>query len=107
MTMTNWKKVCKVEDISPGHGRLVMGLHDKPIALFNVEGKFYAINAICPHMGGPLQSGRLEGKVISCPWHQWSFCVDTGEADHQGGHQISTYQVQIQNGEVMIGWLQN
>jgi nitrite reductase (NADH) small subunit len=105
--MAQWKKVCDVEDIPPGSGRLVMGLYDKPIALFNIEGSFYAINAICPHMGGPLQSGRLEGKVIYCPWHHWSFCVDTGEADHQGGHKVSIYQVQIQDGAVILGWLQN
>lgn len=105
--MSKWIKVCHVEDIPSGSGRLVMGLYDKPIALFNVEGKFYAINAICPHMGGPLQSGILKGNVIFCPWHQWSFCIDTGEADHRGGHRISTYKVQIQKGAVMLEWLQN
>jgi nitrite reductase (NADH) small subunit len=103
--MNKWLRACNVEEIPPGTRRLVMGLYDKPIALFNIEGNLYAINAICPHMGGPLQSGKLQGKIIYCPWHQWSFCVDNGESDHQGGHCTSTYQVQIQDGVVMVGWL--
>lgn len=82
-----------------------MGPFDKPIALFNVDGQIYAVNAICPHMGGPLQSGHLKGNVIYCPWHQWSFCVDTGKADHPGGHQISAYSVDIRDGEIWVGWL--
>jgi nitrite reductase/ring-hydroxylating ferredoxin subunit len=103
----NFIKVCSVEEVPPGTGKLVMGPFDKPMALFNVAGEFFAINAICPHMGGPLQSGKLEGKVIYCPWHQWSFCVDTGEADHPGGHRVSAYHVKVQEGMVMVGWLKN
>ena len=97
-----------MDDLPEGMSRLVMGLSGKPIALFHVNGHFghfYAINAICPHMGGPLQSGKLEGMVIFCPWHQWSFCIDTGEPDHPGGHRISTYQVKIENGSVWVGCL--
>lgn len=105
--MGQWINVCQVNDVPEGTGRLVMGLSDKPIALFNLNGAFYAVNAICPHMGGPLQSGQLVGNVIFCPWHQWSFCVDTGKPDHGGGHQIATYQVKIENESVWVGWLQN
>lgn len=100
-----WVEVCPISELAPGSGRLVMGLFSKPIALFNVDGQFYAVNAICPHMGGPLQSGRLDGKVVSCPWHQWSFCVDNGEADHPGGHRISTYRVKLEAEKIWVGWL--
>jgi nitrite reductase (NADH) small subunit/3-phenylpropionate/trans-cinnamate dioxygenase ferredoxin subunit len=102
-----WIEVCNVNDLPDGMGRLVMGLYGKPIALFHIHDHFYAVNAICPHMGGPLQSGRLEEMVIFCPWHQWSFCIDTGNPDHPGGHRISTYQVKVENGSVWVGWLKD
>jgi len=80
MTSERFIRVATVDEVPPGTGKLVMGLHAKPIALFNVEGAFYAINFICPHMGGPLASGRLTGTVVACPWHGWTFDVRTGQA---------------------------
>ena len=70
-------KVATTEEIPEGSIRHVL-VHDKPIALCNVEGHFYAVNAVCPHMGGPLASGRLAGCVVTCPWHGWTFDVRTG-----------------------------
>ncbi|WP_218082045.1 Rieske (2Fe-2S) protein [Anthocerotibacter panamensis] len=100
-------EVCKVGDIPPGTSRLVMGPYEKPIALFNLAGELYAINAICPHMGGPLQSGTLVGDTVFCPWHQWSFRVTTGGADHPGGHRVATYHVRVEQDTVLVGWLKS
>jgi nitrite reductase (NADH) small subunit len=97
-------RVCSVSDVPPGKGRLVIH-RDKPIAVFNVGGRFYAINHICPHRGGPLASGILQGNVVTCPWHGWTFCVDTGLADHPGGHSVATYEVKVQGDDVLLGWL--
>ncbi|MFQ5895764.1 MAG: Rieske (2Fe-2S) protein [Nitrospinota bacterium] len=97
-------KVATRSEIPPGRGKLVMA-HDKPMALFNVEGEFYAINAICPHMGGPLSEGKLTGRVVACPWHGWTFCVDTGLPDHPGGHSVSAYRVRVEGEDILVGWL--
>jgi nitrite reductase/ring-hydroxylating ferredoxin subunit len=43
------------------------------IAVFNVDGRLYAINDVCPHEGGPLSEGMLDGTQLTCPWHGWSF----------------------------------
>jgi nitrite reductase/ring-hydroxylating ferredoxin subunit len=75
------------------------------MALFNVGGEFYAINYVCPHMGGPLGEGKLAGFVVSCPWHAWTFDVRTGLADHPGGHCVSAYELVVEGDEVKIGWL--
>ena len=45
------------------------------IALFNVDGTFYALDGVCPHQGGPLGQGTLEGCIVTCPWHGWQFDV--------------------------------
>jgi nitrite reductase/ring-hydroxylating ferredoxin subunit len=102
--MAKFISVGRVEDFPPGKGNLVM-VRDKPIALFQLDGQFYAINYICFHMGGPLGEGKVEGFVVNCPWHQWTFDVRTGLPDHAGGHSVSAYEAVVEAGEVKIGWL--
>jgi len=97
-------KVAKVDETPPGSVRHIL-VHGKPMALCNVDGEFFAINAICPHMGGPLSSGRLQGCVLTCPWHAWSYDVRTGLPDHPGGHSVSAYEVRVEGGEIEVGWL--
>ena len=76
--MTDFVTVAKVEDIPPGTGHTIE-VHGVWIALFNVQGSFYAIDNTCPHAGGPLGEGHLDGCVVECPWHGWRFNVQTGE----------------------------
>jgi len=99
-----FKKVAEVGEIPEGGVKHVM-VHDKPIALCHVEGNFYAVNAVCPHMGGPLANGRLAGYVIACPWHDWTFDVRTGLPDHPGGHSVSAYEVHVEGNNILVGWL--
>jgi nitrite reductase/ring-hydroxylating ferredoxin subunit len=101
----NFIKVARVDELPAGHGKLVMGPFEKPIALFNVGDRFYAINYICPHMGGPLGEGKLTGYVVACPWHGWTFDVRTGLPDHPGGHLVSAYEVKVEGNDIFIGWL--
>jgi nitrite reductase/ring-hydroxylating ferredoxin subunit len=98
-------KVAERSDIPPGTGKLVLGPFDKPVALFNVGGQFFAINHVCPHRGGPLAEGRLDDTVVTCPLHGWTFDVRTGRPDHPGGHTVATYQVKVDDTSVYVGWL--
>ncbi len=97
-------KVAEVGEIPEGTVKHIV-VHDKPMALCRVEGKFYAINAICPHMGGPLANGRLKNHVLACPWHDWTFDVRTGQPDHPGGHSVSLYEVRVEGNDILVGWL--
>ena len=47
-------------------------------AVFNVNGEFHVLDGICPHAGGPLGKGELNGNIITCPWHGWQFDVESG-----------------------------
>ena len=102
--MPGFVKVATVDEIRPGEGKLVI-VHDKPMALFNVDGQFYAVNYVCPHMGGPLGEGKLHGHVVECPWHGWTFDVRTGLADHEGGHSVAAYEVKVEGKEILVGWI--
>ncbi|MEE8074634.1 MAG: Rieske 2Fe-2S domain-containing protein, partial [Candidatus Binatia bacterium] len=61
-------RVCTIQEISEGTAKMVK-VEGKPIAIFNINGKFYATDETCPHEGGPLSDGSIEGENVSCPWH--------------------------------------
>lgn len=99
--MSNYVRVGALEDFPEGRGRIVSAAR-KPVAVFNVGGLLYAVNDICPHMGGPIGAGRLEGTVVSCPYHNMRFDVGTGESADSFGHSLQTYPVKVEGGEVFI-----
>lgn len=76
--MARFVKVAKTGDIALGQAKMVE-VGDKRIALFNLEGSFYAIDDTCPHVGGPLSEGEIQGERVTCPWHGSIFNIKTGE----------------------------
>jgi nitrite reductase/ring-hydroxylating ferredoxin subunit len=64
-------------EVPPGEGRVVTA-GDRTLALFNLGDRFHAVDNTCPHRGGPLGEGTLEGTVVTCPWHGWQFDVCSG-----------------------------
>jgi len=76
--MPDWNPIAKVDDCPPGEAiETVAG--DRVIALFNVDGEFFALDGVCPHQGGPLGKGCLDGSIVTCPWHGWQYDVTTGK----------------------------
>jgi NAD(P)H-dependent nitrite reductase small subunit len=100
--MENWIKVAETNKLSPGQG-VVIKVKGTEIALFNVEGRFYAIDNACTHSGGPLGKGRLFGTVVTCPWHGSQFNVTNGACQAAPATaKIATYPVQAENGTIFI-----
>ena len=75
--MGEFTKVAMVGDIAPGEARRVEA-GGKRIALFNIDGKFYAIDDTCTHRGGHLSQGMVVGAEVTCPWHGAIFDVTSG-----------------------------
>ena len=75
----------------------------KSIAVFNQGGTFYAIDATCPHKGGPLSEGAVEDLCVTCPWHGAMFSLETG-AGISGpcGDGVRCYPIKDTNGELEI-----
>ncbi len=61
-------EVAKTDEIGPGEAKLIE-IDGQEIALFNLNGEFYAISNECSHVGGPLCEGDVEGDKVVCPWH--------------------------------------
>jgi len=99
--MAEYTSVAKVTDLAPGSGKVVE-VNGKSIALFNVNGSFYAIDNACRHRGGPLGEGSLEGNVVTCPLHMWDYDVTTGEFTANREIKVATYPVQVEGAEIKI-----
>ncbi|NIP84880.1 MAG: Rieske 2Fe-2S domain-containing protein [Planctomycetales bacterium] len=97
----SWKRLAAVADCPPGTClEAVAG--ERVIALFNVTGKFYALDGVCPHQGGPLGRGTLEGQTVTCPWHGWQFDVCTGRCRLSPSVVQPTIPVRIEEDVVLV-----
>lgn len=67
------------------------------VAVFNIDGQFYAISNTCIHKGAPLSKGFLEGDIVTCAWHGWKYCIRNGMSPHKGGDSVNSYRVKIVN----------
>ncbi len=92
--MPEFVRVAKIEDIPSGDG-LVVKVNGREVGLFTIEGEVHAIDNICPHRQGPLAEGILEGKVISCPWHAWTFDVTTGKCTFNDSVAVQKFPVRV------------
>jgi nitrite reductase/ring-hydroxylating ferredoxin subunit len=69
------------------------------VAVFNIDGQYYAISDTCIHKGAPLSKGFLEGDTVICAWHGWKYCVKNGMSPHKGGDSVNSYEVKIVNND--------
>ena len=72
------------------------------IAVFRVGEAYYAIENTCPHRGGPLGEGDLQGTVVTCPWHGWQFDVTTGISPINPAAKVRKYPCKVEGGSVCI-----
>jgi nitrite reductase (NADH) small subunit len=81
---------------------VVRELNGHEIALFNIDGIVHAVSNVCPHQKAPVISeGTLDGSVISCPMHGWSFDLVTGLVVNGSG-RIRRYETKVEGDEIMI-----
>ena len=108
----------KVEELPPGHRKIVSIGGKGGIGVFNVKGRYYALKNLCPHKGGPLCQGRLrphvtspavyqldregDGEILKCPWHRWEFDLRTGKALYDSHLRAKTYPVSVEEDEIVL-----
>ena len=100
--MADWVNVGSVAEIPPGAHK-AMDLNGVMIAVFNISGRFYAIEDVCTHDGGILTGGPIDGNIITCPRHGATFDICTGTALTAPAYEpINTFPVRIDNGMVQV-----
>ena len=95
-------KVVTRSEVPPG-GKKLIEIDGRSIALFNVDGAFYAIDDVCTHDGGPLAEGKLTGCQIECPRHGARFDVRTGKPLCMPAIEpVATHQVLFQGDDILV-----
>ncbi len=97
-----WHRVADAAELSPGEaGTVYAGTRE--LAVCNVDGTYFAVSGLCPHQGGSLGDGYLEGHRLVCPLHGWTFDVRTGEAGEvlQPG-RVNTFPVKVEDGGIWV-----
>jgi nitrite reductase (NADH) small subunit len=99
--MPGFVKMATLDELPPGGAKEVE--HEGRIyAIFNVDGAISAIDGVCPHQGGPLAEGRLEGTCVTCPWHGWRFDVRTGKTPLGPKIKQPVYEVKLEGQDVFV-----
>jgi nitrite reductase/ring-hydroxylating ferredoxin subunit len=94
-------RIAAVSDVPAGEGRVVEA-GGQALAVFNVEGRFYAIDNTCPHRGGPLGEGDVSGTLVACPWHAWRWDVTTGANANNPAVRVACFPVSVERDELFV-----
>jgi len=95
--------VARAEEVAPGSVTTVQA-GETTLALARVGDAFYATQGHCLHLQGPLGEGRVEGHVLTCPWHGWQYDVRTGENEFDRAICLETFDVVVEDGDVKVAF---
>ncbi len=101
--MPKWVRVASIGEIAPGRAKYV-ALGDLELAVFHLTGpdRFVVVKNSCPHAGGNLSAGRIEGNVVTCPWHDWAFDLDSGLCTLSESAKLNQVESRVEAGHVEI-----
>ena len=95
-------KIGSVNDVEAGTGR-AFDVGDQRVAVFNVDGDFFAIDDTCPHAGASLAEGELEDGKIYCPWHYAEFDLKTGNhLNAPATCGVTAYKVTVEGEDLLV-----
>jgi len=98
--------------------RAITEIQGREIAVFYVDGEYYAVANYCVHQGGPVCEGLLSGtvdvtdteqltydrenEIVACPWHGWEFDITTGKHLARSDYSLPTYKTEVEDGELYV-----
>ncbi len=98
-----WVRITETQNIPLREGRSVK-VAGREIAIFNLGDCFLAVDARCPHKGGPLAEGIVTGTTVVCPLHAWKINLETGSVARPDANPpcVTTYRTRIESDVVLI-----
>ncbi|HZY93642.1 MAG TPA: Rieske (2Fe-2S) protein [Candidatus Bathyarchaeia archaeon] len=99
--MTGFVKAIMKDELEDGRRKIVR-LNGRNIALFRVNGAYYAVANNCLHRGGPLGEGEVDNYQVTCPWHGWKYDVRDGSFTVIPTLKVKTYPVKVEDGMVLV-----
>src|SRR5687768_3940752 len=101
LQMPTWHTVATTEELISGRRKLCE-IEGRRLALFRIGDEVVAIDNHCPHRGGPLGAGPLEGSLLTCPWHGLAFDLSTGQCAGQGSMSVIKLAVRVVDDEIQV-----
>ncbi|MFC5994347.1 bifunctional 3-phenylpropionate/cinnamic acid dioxygenase ferredoxin subunit [Pseudonocardia hispaniensis] len=96
-----WVRACGVSEIKPGEAVRIDA--EPPVAVFNIDGEFFATADTCTHEEASLADGYVDGAQVECAWHFAKFCLRTGRAlSLPATEDLATYRVRVADDAVFI-----
>lgn len=100
--MTDWIDVCDAKTLA-NKENIIVDVDGTEVAIFNIDGQFYAIEDVCTHDGAEIASGELDGNEIICPRHGARFCVKTGEVKCAPAYEnVDSFPVRVEKGCLQV-----
>lgn len=100
--MSGWIAVARTEEIAPGAFKVVE-VDGAMVAVFNVDGQYYAIDDACTHDGASLAGGEVQGDEVVCPRHGARFNIRTGAVTAPPAYEaVHVFPVRVANGQVLV-----
>jgi len=93
--------IAKTTEIPENEGR-AFPVGDQMIAVFQVDGTFFAMDDFCPHQGASLSAGWIHDGCVACPWHAWRFQLTDGTWMDNPKIKTETYPVTLQGDDIFV-----
>jgi len=101
--MSDWKAICRVDDIPVLGSRRVARPQGAAVAVFrNSDNEVYALLDRCPHKGGPLSQGIVFGNAVACPLHNWTIGLADGQAQGADHGCTPRFALKVEDGQVYL-----
>src|SRR5262249_53057332 len=94
-------KVGALSQLPPG-SVMQAEIGENTYAICNFQGELHAYDGICPHAGGPLSEGAIEGNNLVCPWHGWAYDCRTGVNDYDENVKLVAFPVKAEGDDILI-----
>ncbi len=99
--MSEFVRALDAAELPPGACKEVR-VGERILAVYNVDGSYYATANACLHRGGPLGQGMMAGSTVFCPWHAWGWQVASGRSIDDPSLKLATYEVKVEAGVVLV-----
>jgi 3-phenylpropionate/trans-cinnamate dioxygenase ferredoxin component len=102
--MGDFVTVATIDELQPGGEPIVVEIGSRWVAVFNIEGTYYAIEDVCTHDDGPLAEGEIDGCTIACPRHGAKFDITSGKVlSAPAFSDVASYAVRVEGNKIQVG----
>jgi len=101
LRMAEWISAGRTESIVEEKPKIIT-YNYLEIAIFLVDGKYFALRNFCPHRGGPIAEGIISGNLVTCPYHDWTFEISTGECTMNPAARVERFPTRIVGEEIEV-----